>query len=140
MRVLREYAKNLDFVHPCDFVLLLYRMALLVGKKRTFLHATGDVVSMKKLRSCYNLSIFPHENKVKNAMTTRMIEVAIPDELQPMFAERLKTYGGDSSRYVQEVVAKDLNEMQDPARQSEIDATFDAIHRKYGEALSNLAK
>ena len=73
-------------------------------------------------------------------MTTLMIEVAIPDELQPMFAERLKNYGGDSSRYVQEVIAKDLNEMQEPVRQTEIDATFLAIDRKYGEALSNLAK
>jgi len=48
--------------------------------------------------------------------------------------------GGDGSRYVQEVIAKDLTEMQNPDRHSQIDATFDAINRKYGEALQNLAK
>ena len=73
-------------------------------------------------------------------MPTLRIEVVIPDELKPMFAERLKAYGGDGSRYVQEVVTKDLTETQVPDRHTEIDATFSAIDKKYGEALQNLAK
>ncbi len=73
-------------------------------------------------------------------MQTINIEVAIPDELKQRFEARLRTYGGDTHKYVQDVIARDLFAMSDPSRQSLIDDTFEEIDRKYGEALANLAR
>ena len=73
-------------------------------------------------------------------MQTFTIEVSIPDDLRLRFEARLKAHGGDTRQYVQEVIAKDLFAMSEPTRQRLIDETFEAIDRKYGEALSNLAR
>ncbi len=73
-------------------------------------------------------------------MQTITVQVAIPDALEKKFTERVKTHGGDPLRYVQEAVAKDLVSMEDPERQRRLDAVFEDIHTKYGEALGNLAK
>ena len=73
-------------------------------------------------------------------MQTFTIEVFIPDELRQQFEARLEAHGGNTGHYVQEVIAKDLFSMSDYSRQQLIDATFEEIDRKYGEALHNLAK
>lgn len=73
-------------------------------------------------------------------MQTITVEISIPDELRQKFEARLKAHGGDTRQYVQEAVARDLFSMSDPNRQRLIDNTFEEIDRKYGEALSNLAK
>ena len=67
------------------------------------------------------------------------IEVSIPDELQAQFEDRIQAFGGDTGRYIKEVVARDLVPMRDPARQRMIDAAFEAIDQKYGKALKKLA-
>jgi ABC-type phosphonate transport system ATPase subunit len=71
---------------------------------------------------------------------TFTIEISIPEELLQRFQTRLQAYHGDTREYVQEVIARDLFAMSDPARQKLIDTTFEAIDQKYGEALVNLAK
>ena|SRR5579871_4359412 len=73
-------------------------------------------------------------------MQTFTIEVSIPDELRQQFEARLKAHGGDTRQYVQEVIARDLFAMSNPARQHLIDETFEKIDQKYGEALRNLAR
>ena len=73
-------------------------------------------------------------------MQTINIEVSIPEELRQRFEARIKAHGGDTRQYVQEVIARDLFAMSDPSRQRLIDETFEQIDRKYGEALTNLAR
>ena len=68
------------------------------------------------------------------------ISVSIPDELRTRFEARVKAHRGNTHQYVEEVIAKDLFAMSDPIRQCLIDETFEEIDRKYGEALTNLAK
>ena len=73
-------------------------------------------------------------------MTTITLELSIPDDLSQQFEARLKARGGDSRRYVEEIIARDLFAMSDPIRQRIIDETFEQIDLKYGEALCNLAR
>ena len=73
-------------------------------------------------------------------MQTINIEITIPDALKQRFENRLRAYGGDTHKYVQEVIARDLLATSDASRQRLIDRTFEEIDRKYGEALTNLAK
>lgn len=73
-------------------------------------------------------------------MQTFTIEVSVPEELRQQFEARLQAYEGDARQYVQEVIVRELIALNVPVRQRLIDETFEEIGRKYGDALSNLAK
>ena len=70
-------------------------------------------------------------------MQTYMVEVSIPEELQPELQAQMEQHSGDLSQYVSELIKKELERV---ARKMWLYEAFQAVDQKYGEALANLAK
>jgi predicted DNA-binding protein len=84
---------------------------------------------------------------MREARCKMAITLQFSPEVETRLQERARRSGVDVTTYIYQIVEKDLHErrtfdeaLTDTERQRWLEETFEAIDRKYGEAMRNLAQ